>query len=412
MRVMLATLGTRGDVQPMAALARGLGARGHEVLLAATPNNENWAARADASYAPIGRDIQAFLTEHIDEGINPLKNVRLLKRMFLEDMPRSTREFVGLAREFAPDLVVHAGLAFGAPTAAAAVSARAVWVPYTPAMLPSPEHAPGIMPVADKPRAVNRALWWVAQRMIMNWIEAPIAEVRREMGLAPPDRPMTSVPDHFFCAWAESVAGPPPPAETLPQKTQNLGISGHLSWHSKGELDAHLAHFLDGGEPPIYVGFGSMPDTDFAATARIAVQAARAVGRRLVLLSGWSPPAELDDAADVFVGQRAPHEKLFARCALIAHHGGAGTTHTAARSGRPQVVVPHLVDQFDWASRVHARGLAPKGLPKTKLNVARLTERFAAALELDEPACVGRALRAVDGVANACALLEELFQSS
>jgi len=70
----------------------------------------------------------------------------------------------------------------------------------------------------------------------------------------------------------------------------------------------------------------------------------------------------------------APHHVLFRRVAAVVHHGGAGTTHTAARAGVPQIVVPHLADQYYWAYRVHHLGLAAAPLDRNALS-SRALER-------------------------------------
>ena len=73
------------------------------------------------------------------------------------------------------------------------------------------------------------------------------------------------------------------------------------------------------------------------------------------------------------------HAALFRRVSLVVHHGGAGTTTTAARAGKPQVVVPHVLDQFHWAQRVERLGVAPGGLPRRKLTAELLTDGIRAA---------------------------------
>ena len=72
------------------------------------------------------------------------------------------------------------------------------------------------------------------------------------------------------------------------------------------------------------------------------------------------------------------HERLFPRLAAIVHHGGAGTTTAAARAGVPQLVVPHLVDQYYWAERVAGLGLGPRGLARATLTADRLADTLAA----------------------------------
>jgi vancomycin aglycone glucosyltransferase len=115
-------------------------------------------------------------------------------------------------------------------------------------------------------------------------------------------------------------------------------------------LPAALEAFLARGEPPIFVGFGSMPAASDAARPLIA--AARAVGRRILVSRGWADLELLDDAPDAAAVGDVNHDALFPRVAAVVHHGGAGTTAAAARAGVPQLVTAMFGDQFYWASRV------------------------------------------------------------
>jgi UDP:flavonoid glycosyltransferase YjiC (YdhE family) len=65
----------------------------------------------------------------------------------------------------------------------------------------------------------------------------------------------------------------------------------------------------------------------------------------------------------------------------VVHHGGAGTTATAALAGVPQVVVPHVADQFYWARRVAELGIGPPPLPRRRLDAGRLAELIGAVVE-------------------------------
>lgn len=119
-------------------------------------------------------------------------------------------------------------------------------------------------------------------------------------------------------------------------------------------LPAAIEEFLAAGPPPVYVGFGSMPDTRAEATSALVLAAARVADVRLVLGAGW---ARLKAAADdVLTVDDVAHGVLFPRLAAIVHHGGAGTAHAAARAGVPQIVVPHGFDQFDWGRRIEQLG--------------------------------------------------------
>lgn len=105
------------------------------------------------------------------------------------------------------------------------------------------------------------------------------------------------------------------------------------------------------------------------------------LGVRAVISKGWAGLGESSVPEGVFVTGAVPHASLFPRCAAIVHHGGSGTTHTAARSGVPQIVLPHVLDQFYFERRLHAVGVAPRGIPRWKLTTSRLVETVGAVLD-------------------------------
>jgi vancomycin aglycone glucosyltransferase len=121
-------------------------------------------------------------------------------------------------------------------------------------------------------------------------------------------------------------------------------------------LPAELLTFLDAGEPPVYLGFGSMR-TVGADSARAAVEAIRAQDRRVLISRGWAGLAPVDDEDDCLVIGEVNQQKLFERVAAVVHHGGAGTTTTAARAGAPQLVLPQGGDQIYWGRRVAELGI-------------------------------------------------------
>ena len=110
--------------------------------------------------------------------------------------------------------------------------------------------------------------------------------------------------------------------------------------------------------------------------------AARALELRSILSQGWAglTPGELDPASDCLSIGEANHGKLFPRVAAVVHHGGAGTTSTAARAGAPQVIIPHNYDQFYWAHRVAQLGVGASGPLRDDITVDNLAEALREAL--------------------------------
>ena len=134
-----------------------------------------------------------------------------------------------------------------------------------------------------------------------------------------------------------------------------------------------LERFLDKGPPPVYIGFGSMGDPQPRRTLSILRRSARRAGLRTVIQSGWAGWHFESDDTCLCAMADLPHDRLFPRLAGAVHHGGAGTTLAAARAGIPQVIVPHLLDQYYWGQRILEKGLGPRPLPKNRLQAGRLT---------------------------------------
>lgn len=157
----------------------------------------------------------------------------------------------------------------------------------------------------------------------------------------------------------------------------------------------------------MYVGFGSMAGFDRAALLRAVKEA---VGpRRALFYPGWSGIDAASLPSNFFVLGDTPHDWLFPRCALIVHHGGAGTAHAAARSGTPSVVIPFAGDQFFWARRMEALGIGAASADAARLDGARLGalfERAAAPAVRGHALAVAAHMRSEDGVAAACTRLE------
>ncbi len=148
-----------------------------------------------------------------------------------------------------------------------------------------------------------------------------------------------------------------------------------------------------------------MTGRDPGELARIAVEGVRAAGQRAILSTGWGGIGEVAAGDDVHVIGEAPHDWLFASVSAVVHHGGAGTTATGLRAGRPTIVCSFFGDQPYWGSRVAKLGVGPKPIARKDLSAARLADRIRSAVT-DEgirtrAAALGEKLRAEDGVARA-----------
>ncbi|MBK9714482.1 MAG: glycosyltransferase family 1 protein [Kouleothrix sp.] len=141
---------------------------------------------------------------------------------------------------------------------------------------------------------------------------------------------------------------------------------------------AELLDFLAGGEPPLYVGFGSTGAESDASLLAIVARALALAGRRAILSVGERDRRSVDLPPGVLPIDAVPHDWLFPRLAAVVHHGGVGTTAAALRAGIPAVCVPFGTDQLFWARQIAALGCAPPPLPRRALSAERLAAAIAA----------------------------------
>jgi UDP:flavonoid glycosyltransferase YjiC (YdhE family) len=181
--------------------------------------------------------------------------------------------------------------------------------------------------------------------------------------------------------------------------------------HPDWQPPQSLIDFLAAGEPPIFVGFGSMPIRNPSETLDKIISAARSAGVRLVLHRGWGGLEAEGLPGTIYPVGFTDYSWLFPRMAAVVHHGGAGTNAYALRAGVPSLAVPFVFDQFFWGRRVADLGVGPPPIPFKKLNTSRLADAFTNLLS--RPALrktaseLGQRLQEEDGVRDAVRILEE-----
>jgi vancomycin aglycone glucosyltransferase len=266
------------------------------------------------------------------------------------------------------DLIVGAGaLQLATRSIAEKLNIPYVFAAYCPAVLPSLKNPPpktgGFYPQA-LPEAEIAQLWKNNEEEFMKFAGV-LNEERAKFGLAP----VESVQRYMFTErpW---LAADPVLAPAFPANGLEIVQTGAWMIDDQSELPADLEDFLTAGTAPIYLGFGSMRASD--QTGRMLVEAARALGIRCLLSRGWANLLPVDASKDCFSISEVSHARLFPRVAAIVHHGGAGTTQTAVRAGRPQVIIPHNYDQFYWAHRVQELGVGVSGPLRDDLGVEAL----------------------------------------
>ncbi|MFE5809054.1 glycosyltransferase [Streptomyces sp. NPDC056491] len=353
MRVLLVAYGSRGDIEPMLGLAGPLRDAGAEVRMCAPPDFAELVEGAGVPLTPIGRSVREMVKGAVT-GAKPMPAEGLPERA--ARMVATTYEAVATAAGGC-DAMVATGLfpaAAGARSVAEKLGIPYAFVAYFPTYLPSPHHPPFARMGRPFPPEVtdNRELWDLDAENLNVLFGTGLNAHRATVGLPPVD----DFRDYVLTGRPWLAADP---ALAPWQEPADLDVVQTGAWLRPGglPLPAGLEAFLDAGTPPVYVGFGSIPVRDAQDVARVAVEAVRAQGHRVLLSGGWAELALIDDRDDCFRVGEADHSALFPRVAAVVHHGGAGTTTTAARAGTPQVVIPQMADQPYWARRVAELGV-------------------------------------------------------
>jgi sterol 3beta-glucosyltransferase len=416
MRITINALGTRGDVQPYIALGLGLNGAGHEVRLVTHTIFRELVTQHGLTLHPLDLDPrEVLLNESLSQlGNNPVRVNQWIEHRFAPVLGSIFESTLQAARD--AELMVNSGLSIAGWHVAEKLAIPAVaaylW-PATPT-----RHMPGAtgqIPPAWIPfKGTFNYLSTKLSNQLFFRLLSPLVNRCREqvLGLRPltlkdywsldsPDSPAPLV-------YGFSSAVVPRPPDWGP--SQQIAGYWFLDAGENYVPDPALAQFLQAGEPPVCVGFGSMVEQDRRAIPQLVVRALKAAGQRGILLSGWSEFGTGLIADSVFATDAIPHDWLFPRVRAVVHHGGAGTTAAALRAGLPSVVVPSFADQFFWGWRVHALGAGAAPIPRGNLSERRLAEAIGQVVHdasvRRQASLLGQRIREEDGVARATALLD------
>lgn len=345
MKFALASSGTRGDVEPCAAVGVALQRRGHEVVMAVPPDQVGFVAGAGLAAVPLGPPTgeipDAFLTPWTIR--DPIRPVRAALQHVLERWMEVGETLKSLAA--GADLL-FTGVSYQEAAANVAEYYRipvAAWhhVPVRPngyllSIVP-PALMRSTLTVGDW------ALWRVTKR-------ADDAQ-RRRLGL-----PRATAPVSRRMADRGSLEVQAYDALCFPGLETEWGgrrpFVGALTAELPTDFDDEVAAWIAAGTPPIYFGFGSMPVKSPADMMEMIGAACAELGERALICSGANTVTGTPDSRRVKVVRAVSHSTVFPACRAVVHHGGAGTTAAGMRAGVPTLILWVASDQPIWAAVV------------------------------------------------------------
>jgi UDP:flavonoid glycosyltransferase YjiC (YdhE family) len=419
MKFVLTSWGSRGDVEPCAAVGRELRRRGHEVQVAVPPDLVGFVESAGLAAVAYGLDMKTTM--------DALRNfwtclfrspwrIRNLLRSYREAWQRVTRCRAELSTTLTSladgaDLL-FTGLPFEQPAANIAeyYDIPLATLHYIPA------RANGhLVPFVPTPliRSVMTMVWWFVSRLM----KTADCEQRRELGLPPAkgssSRRSAERGSLEIQAYDEACF-PGLAAEWAKWKGQRPFV-GSLTMELPTDTDDEVASWIAAGTPPIYFGFGSMPQCSAvespAATVAMISAACAQLGERALVCSGWDDFSDVPYFEHVKVVRSVNFAATFPACRALVHHGGAGTTAAGLRVGVPMAILWTLPDQPIWGAQLKRLKLGTvRRLSSTTQQslVADLRTILAPQYAIRARQFAGQMSKPADSVTNAADLLENL----
>lgn len=417
-RIVLATFGSFGDLHPYLALALELKRRGHRPVIATTDRYADKIQATGIEFHAVRPDASLFGDEKelLRLVMDSTKGSQyVIREVILPNLKNSYADTLAIARD--ADLLVSHPLSYSVPIiaeqlkkpwAATALQPLMFLSKYDPPLLPQGQF---LAPLYRRSPWLSGVLFGFAKNVMMRGWDAPIAALRKEIGLAAMSQ--NAFFEGQFSPYANLAMYSKLLGDAQLDWPSNTTITGFAFYdrqeHARG-MPAELEAFLDAGPPPIVFTLGTSAVMVAGKFYHESLQAAKLLNRRAVFLIGSDERNVLGPLPDsMLAADYAPYSELFPRAAAIVHQGGAGTTGQAMRAGKPMVVVPFAHDQPDHAVRLKRLGIS-ETVPRhgyTANRIAAVLQRVLSNTSYAKCAAeVGRQVQQEDGVTAACEVLE------
>ncbi|OMC19297.1 glycosyltransferase [Mycobacterium sp. SP-6446] len=356
MKFVLASYGSRGDVEPCAAVGRELLRRGHEVKVAVAPDWVSFVESAGLTAVPYGLDLRAIMEAQHDFWRYSLRNFWRIQdrirswRELSEVVTRCWAEFRTTLKSLADeaDLLVT-GMGFEDVVADVA---EYYDIPFA-TLHYLPLRANGqLLPFLPAPltRSAMTALDWLSWRASKQLADAQ----RRELGLPNATGPVfRRIAERGLLEIQayDEVCFPGLAAEWAKWDGQRPFV-GALTMELPTDADDEVASWIAAGTPPIYFGFGGVPVESPVDTLAMIGASCAELGERALVCADWTDSGSLPRFQHVKVVAGVNHSAMFPACRAAVHHGGAGTTAAALRAGIPMLILWKWGDRPFWAAQV------------------------------------------------------------
>ncbi len=418
MVITILTGGSRGDTEPYIALGSALKKAGYKVRIATFEKYEKSAKEYGLDFYPIKGDVSAVASsddlQSAMKADNPIKVLFSFNKMrsYVYDLQEQYFE----ACQGSEVIIYHPGMPIGY-FAAKKLGIPSIFAPPFP-MTPTSDFPSLIFYKAPRlgkrfnlfsHRMLERIMWFASKAPLKQFWKKKFG--KKPKNFTSPFKEQNSKDNPTIISCSQHVF--PKPADW----SDHVHITGYWFLEEKSDWKPpeELLSFLEKGNPPIYIGFGSIKDKSKAEeTTRMVLDALQETGYRGIIALGEKGMVELDDLADnVFVLERAPHSWLFPKMAAVIHHGGAGTTAAGLHAGVPSIIIPYTNDQFAWGLRIEELAVGSKPIPRKKLSSKKLAQaiNFALTEEIKQNAKeLGKKISSENGAQIAAEIVGNLLK--
>jgi vancomycin aglycone glucosyltransferase len=394
MKVAIVVNGTRGDVQPMLALSKGLLTNGHNVIFCAPPENEELLKRYSCPFVSFGPNYKDLFNKNgkIKGGATASPNPKQMKE--------ETENQIDLLPDIinGSDLVLGVGFVLGVHTVADKLKIPYRFVIFYPSLLGTSKTDPFIY----------RMLFSLGRSMTNMVMKGLINKKRTAFGLA-------SIKD-VWANWMGDNVIAACDKEIIPVSD---GVSfkytqtGYMLLPSNKGLPERVEQFLNSGKPPVFIGFGSNPVSHPEKYSQVFDEVSKATSQRLIISKGWANLPE-NNSSDILYVDEMPFELLFPHMAAIAYHGGTGTMAIATRAGIPQVAFPFMADQFENRKQIVRLGLGPNACDFKRLSANALSSAIRECVANEQyrknAVAISQELQKTNGLEMTVNLIEKEFK--
>lgn len=367
MKILLCSIGSRGDIQPFLVLGDYLSKQGHDVRVASANMYEQMARSYAVEYHSFEGDYESIINDEAMKklvGKNPMSMRKNLAEKVYPIIQNSIQKFYELSGW--ADLIIYHPKSL-VDTFGKDIQHKLMKAYVIPAFTPTNSFRNPILQFLRLPKFLNKFTYRLVIAL-MGTVKTPINNFRKK----------NQIPDEPLFLDTPIIYGISPNVLERPDDypDDHLYTGFWLKETQDQTLDTKILDFVSDDKDVLLITFGSMPYKSKLSIQDYISAIQQKHDIKILIVRAWGlKDAVIEENENVLAIDRAPFDLLFPKVDYVIHHGGAGTTATAIAAGIPQFICPILHpfgDQFFWGKLIEEKKVGVAPVPLKKLNVRKL----------------------------------------